>query len=223
MITSCKPVLTILSARIFLKEAFGAIEVLATVLMMAGVVLVIKPAFIFGTVESDVGEDDQYLVSALLLLGSTFLTANISIILKYLRKESLLSILITREIVFSVITFVVISVFGLPLFLLEPMERLEVLLMSGICLLTSALNIAALRVEEANKVTVIDRSSSIIVSYIVQIIVTDDVPGMYTSIGVVLVLLAIIIIGANKIFCNNKKNDPRPVLEKEAKQRGTPS
>ena len=52
-----------------------------------------------------------------------------------------------------------------------------------IVLITQSLNILALKLEEATKIAVVDRSSSMIISVTIQIIVFQNMPDLLTWIG----------------------------------------
>ena len=88
MILSTRPVFTIIFARFFLKESCGLVECVTIVLMLTGLVLVIKPPFLF-TQQLESGYTEWFLLSALLLFLSTAIHSNVSIILRHLRKQSL--------------------------------------------------------------------------------------------------------------------------------------
>ncbi|XP_023348982.1 solute carrier family 35 member G1 isoform X2 [Eurytemora carolleeae] len=211
MIISCRPVLSIISARIFLKEPCGKFEILATLLMMSGVVLVIQPDFIFGTMGLGVERDSEFFLAAILLLASTILTANVSIILRYLRKENIVSIIISRELQYTILTFMVVSIVGLPLATLDTWDKLRVLTMACVTLSCCVLNILALKLEQANKIVLMDRSSAIVVAFTIQIVVFGDYPGLLTCIGVGLAMCAIFLLGVKKIFLSKKpKEDSVP-------------
>jgi len=207
MVTTSRPIITIISARIFLKEAIGKAEILATMLMTAGVILVIKPDFIFGEIiktEDFVERDNQYMLAACLLLGSTILTANGTIIVRMLRKENFMSMMFSREIQYSALTYAVIQFAGLAYMMLSPIDRLQVFAISAVQVMIQLLNLASLKLEEANKITIVERSSGIIVAMLVQIFIFDDLPDMITSIGVALGSCAVVTIGIKKI-CLKKK------------------
>jgi len=204
MMYSCRPVLTLLSARIFLKEPVGWVEALATVLMLSGVVMTIKPAFIFG---SDLIEtvDDEYYLGALVFMGSIVLTANTQVILRFLRKENFLSLIFAREIQFTVLIFVVINIAEMVMVSLTVWEKLQVLGIASLNILTSSLNIFALKLEDANKIALLDRSWALLLAFIVQI-AFGEYPDIYTIVGICCVLTGIIAIGVKKIVNKSNKN-----------------
>jgi len=205
MIISTKPVFTLLFARVFLNESCDLLDGLSVLLMMCGVVTVLHP-WDLQTSEIDSGYSEQFLLAAVLLFVSTGMASNIGIILRKLRGLGVLSLNSSRETIYIIITFIVIFSFGFELFTPSWKERLMILIL-GVCgLLTSSLNIIALKVEEASKVALVDRSSSIIIGFLIQILIFNELPSNITWVGFGLVMIAILIIGGKKIWkANNKK------------------
>jgi len=208
MLVACRSLVTLISARIFLKEAFGIFETISAVLMMSGIVLVLRPPFIFGNLQSGDFYDEEYLPAALTILASIVLSGNIQVILRYLRKEALMSILVTRELEFSMITYCIINIAGLPFFLLTAVNRAQVLAMACAACMTQSFNVLATKVEEASKLSMVERSVSVILGFILQIAWYNNLPGLLSYLGAALVLSSILMLGSKKI-CFNKFNNAR--------------
>ena len=133
------------------------------------------------------------MVSTILVLVSTALNSNVAIIIRYFRKIPVASLTSSREIVFTIITFITIFLMddgdndGLIQlktpnlmdklkivmigwkFLLSAPLKLSNLLAGVICLVTQSLTIVALKVETASLVAVVDRSSAIIIAVVTQV------------------------------------------------------
>jgi len=205
MIISTKPVFTIIFARVFLKEKSDFLDGISILLLMGGVVTVIQP-WDLKSADSDSGYTENFLLAAVLMFLSTGMAANIGIILRKLRGMSVLSLNSSRETIYIILTFLAIFSFGFELFMPTWKERLMILSL-GVCgLLTSSLNILALKVEEASKVALVDRCSSIIIGFLIQILVFNELPSNITWIGVGLVMCAILIIGVKKIWKSKLKS-----------------
>ena len=203
MILSTRPVFTIIFARFFLKESCGLVECVTIILMLTGLVLVIKPPFLF-TQQLESGYTEWFLLSALLLFLSTAIHSNVSIILRHLRKQSVVSLTSSREIVYVIMTFTIIFCAGIELFTPSWEDRLKIFVLSVSTIITSALNIISLKVEEAGKVAILDRSSAIIIALITQITIFYEIPDILTLVGLFLVLAALLLTGRHKLWQTRK-------------------
>jgi len=214
MIISTKPVFTIIFARIFLKESCDMGDIISVMIMMGGVVTVIQP---WDTPSTDLesGYTEHFLLAALLLFLSTGMASNIGIILRKLRGLPVWSLNSSRETIYIIVTFSVIFSYGFELFTPSFQERLMILSL-GVCgLLTSSLNIIALKVEEASKVALVDRCSSIIIGFLIQIFIFNELPNSLTWIGCGLVMCAIIIISGKKIWKGKQKKEVKKYVENQ--------
>ena len=206
IILSTRPVFTIIFARIFLKESCGLVECVSIVLMMAGIVLVIKPPFLFQQV-MDVGYKEWFLLSSILLFISNAIQSNVSIILRHLRKQSVVSLNSSREIIYVIMTFLIIFCVGLEMFTPSWEVRLKILVLGVSCSITSAMNIIALKLEEAGKIALLDRSSAIIIALVIQTTVFHEIPDSLSWVGMLLVLGAVILTGVYKVWMAKKSRD----------------
>ena len=71
------------------------------------------------------GYEDLFMISALMLLASTALNSNVSIILRHLRKINVISLNASREIIFVMITFVIIFAADIQLYSPNLEEKLK--------------------------------------------------------------------------------------------------
>ena len=174
--------------------------------MMAGIVLVIKPPFLFQQV-MDVGYKEWFLLSSILLFISNAIQSNVSIILRHLRKQSVVSLNSSREIIYVIMTFLIIFCVGLEMFTPSWEVRLKILVLGVSCSITSAMNIIALKLEEAGKIALLDRSSAIIIALIIQTTVLHEIPDSLSWVGMLLVLGAVILTGVYKVWMAKKSRD----------------
>ena len=186
-----------------MKEPCGLVECVTLILMLTGLVLVIKPPFLF-TQQLESGYTEWFLLSALLLFLSTAIHSNVSIILRHLRKQSVVSLTSSREIVYVIMTFTIIFCAGIELFTPSWEDRLKIFVLSVSTIITSALNIISLKVEEAGKVAILDRSSAIIIALITQITIFHEIPDNLTLVGLFLVLAAVLLTGRHKLWQTRK-------------------
>ena len=70
------------------------------------------------------------------------------------------------------------------------------------------------KVEEASKVALVDRCSSIIIGFLIQIFFFNELPSNITWIGFGLVMCAILVIGGKKIW-KSKQKKIIPKLEED--------
>lgn len=81
MILSSKPVFTILSARIFLKERLFCFDSIPIILMLSGFLLTVQP-WNPSSKSLDAGYQNDFLDSALILFAATIFASNSTIILR---------------------------------------------------------------------------------------------------------------------------------------------
>ena len=82
---------------------------------------------------------------------------------------------------------------------------IPVLALSGF--LTQMLFIFGLKVEEAHIVGITDNASSIIISFIFQLLFFQDYPNTLKIVGACIVMSSIIFVGAHKIYNHRKKTN----------------
>ena len=85
-------------------------------------------------------------------------------------------------------------------------EKLKLAAFAISFIVESNLNLIALKLEEAGKINLVDRSANIIIAFTIQIIYFVDIPDFYSFIGIGLVLLAIVVVGAKSLCRNKYKN-----------------
>ena len=201
---STRPIFVAVFARIFLKEPCGLIEFLNTSLMLGGVICVMKPPVIFGEVlDSTAQYDDESLVAAVLVFVTTILAGNITVILRTLRKDHVASLTATNQIIIIMFSFFLIFATGRELTTPSYEDRLLVLAVATGSLIYAVLQTLALKLEDANQISLVDNSGGIIVAFLLQIFFSGDVPGWLTGLGAGLVGMAVVMCGLKKIFVNH--------------------
>ena len=129
MVASSRPVWVILFSRLFLKEAWGVLDVVLMVLMMTGVVFVIKPPFMFSS-EAGTAYDEPAMWSAVAVLITTALSSNTTIILRKMRKQHVASLTAANQILFLLQTFCVIWIGGFEMTSPVMADKVIILVMS---------------------------------------------------------------------------------------------
>lgn len=125
MMVATKPMFVTISARLFLKEPCGIFEIVNIVMMVVGVFFVMKPPFVFGVDKEDM-YDTETLKAAIAVFVTTALSANITVILRQLRKEHVASLTATNQIIFLIESFFFVMIFGLELLTPSWPDKLKV-------------------------------------------------------------------------------------------------
>ena len=117
--------------------------------MMSGIVLVIQPSFIFHQVcltmkdlekvtklscypqERGDGYNDLFLIASIVLIVTTILNSVCSIILRKLRKIHVASLTSSRETIFVIITFLVLSFANIDIYHTNYEEKLKILFLGN--------------------------------------------------------------------------------------------
>lgn len=205
IIVATRPIFVSLSAKLFLKEPCGLVEVLNMVLMLSGIIFVVKPPFLFPEDEDDPdshSSDPAGGTAAICVLLTTILASNITVIIRKLRKDHVATLTATNQLIIIIESFFFIFLLGFELVTPESWEdRMLVVLVSLGNLGYVILEMLALKVEEANRVSLLDNSLGIILAFGVQVVVFEDIPSLTTVGGTGLVFLAVIVTGIKKMFC----------------------
>ena len=87
MISATSPMFTVLFARIFIKEPVLPIDIINILVVLAGIVLIVKPDFIFGNSEMYLQDPEAVYAVVILILSSMFLQANVYVTLRMLKGD----------------------------------------------------------------------------------------------------------------------------------------
>ena len=169
MISSIKPAMITLLSCIFLKERCGVTEILNLLLTITGIFLVVQPSVVFGDTNTSYTNHMTY--AALGLLGANMVGSCINVIIRYMRNTHWTSLALSSRIITSTEMVIVCSVFG---YLCVPdcgYDRAGVMVLVLVAIICQFLTIRALQMEQANVVSLVENSGSIVVSFLFQIII----------------------------------------------------
>lgn len=85
MISAASPIFTVFFARIFIKEPILCADIVNVLLVFVGIVLIVKPPFLFGASEMYQDDPEAKIAVIAMILGSVFLQANVYVILRMLK------------------------------------------------------------------------------------------------------------------------------------------
>jgi len=109
-----------------------------------------------------------------------------------------------REIVFIILSFFVIMIANIQFYNPSTESKLTLLGLAVAIMVSSNLNLLALKLEEANKLSMVDRSLGIITAVLLDYYLLGAVPDYLSIIGIGLVIIALVIIGCKQIFIRRK-------------------
>ena len=203
MISSIKPVFNTILSCIFLKEACGVFEIFNLILTLSGIFLVVQPSFVFG----DTGQqyDDHMMYTALALFVASAFAGVISVILRYLRSVHWAALAITTRMFTIVELTILCSVLGLYCIPDCGLDRWGIFIVAISGNITQMCFIFGLKFEEAHIVGLTDNASSIIVSFVFQLLFFHDYPNTIKIIGACIVMLSIMLLGGHKIWRHKQK------------------
>ena len=172
IIVSTRPIFVSLSAKLFLKEPCGVVEILSMVLMVSGIIMVVQPPVIFqGQSQDSDLSDPAGGTAAICVLVTTILASNITVIIRRLRKDHVASLTATNQLIIIIESFFLIFLLGVEMVTPEFWEdRMMVVLVSLGNMVYVILEMLSLKVEEANKVSLLDNSFGIILAFAIQVI-----------------------------------------------------
>ena len=86
MITATSPLFTVFYGRLFIKEAILPIDIFNVVLVFIGMMCIVKPPFLFGSVDELYSNDPEAIYAVIAItLGSIFLQPTVYVILRILK------------------------------------------------------------------------------------------------------------------------------------------
>jgi drug/metabolite transporter (DMT)-like permease len=206
-ILSLSPVITIPAAAVFLKEKIRISHIFATVASLVGSILLARPSFLFGRDESNNNNQPDHSSTGYLtgILGACC-GATVYILMRRAGKEGVH----TLQLLFSwcIFGFLYSFAFGLLLpmavglgnpFVVPPTQS-SWMYVSGVCVFGSMghflLNYAG-RYAPAGLGSIV-RSSGIMWSYLLEVLVFHQVPQKSTILGVSLILVSLVTIAIEK-------------------------
>ena len=86
MITATSPLFTVFFGHLFIKEAILPIDIFNVVLVFIGMMCIVRPPFLFGSVDELYSNDPEAIYAVIVLtLGSIFLQPIVYVILRILK------------------------------------------------------------------------------------------------------------------------------------------
>lgn len=200
------PVFVAIFANLFLKEPCGIFNVFTILLTLFGVMLITKPAIIFGSTVSSTTDDRIIIMDqnnsnniwgSVAAISSTLFGANAYVTLRAL-KGIHFSVIMSNFGAFALIYTVVVSwfmdVICLPYC---NSDRWLVLALGAFSFLGQILLTISLQLEEAGPVA-IARSADIVFAFVWQILFFKEIPNRYSIIGALIVTCSVILTGLKK-------------------------
>lgn len=189
VITFSSPVFTSIFACIFLKEKYSLWDALFTVFTITGVILIVRPPFLFGA--SAVGRGDSYslhLKGTIAAVTHAVFAALTLVILRKMGKsvDYFLSIwyYVILGLLESIIVLFIIGEWSLPYC---GLDRLFLILIGLFGLGGQVFLTKAIQIEKAGPVAIM-KTMDVVFAFIFQIIFFNDVPTWWTVGGALCVI-----------------------------------
>ena len=167
MLTAGSPALTAVFAYFILKEKIIPLDILNLLLVLAGMVLIARPPFIFG--HSQQYEDDsQYAVAAIAVSCLAVIQANVFFVLRLLKEVHFAQILLWFGLVATVISGCALLIFSTPRM---PESAIDICMMFANGFLSFVAQIGLVqgtKLCEASKASLIGKCSDIMLAFTFQ-------------------------------------------------------
>lgn len=209
------PVFVGVLACIFLKEHFGAFEVFFILISTAGVVMVVKPNFLFGGYGNQFDTLHEILGYALVVGAMLLSCVNFILIKKLKNLKTHPSLLVFFVSIFGIIqNSIILVVLGEVPYVPCSKSVYYVTFNGFIFCLTQILVTQAIYLENAGIIAIV-RTNSIVVAFFFDIAILKQTPSILTFVGAVMVTLSIIGVGIRKWLAQSKKmRDNHQLLSK---------
>ena len=197
------PLYTPVFSKIFLKEKYSLVNIIALIFSLLGLVFIVQPPFLFGESDSN-SEDDAssviFYVSILVILITAMVSSTLAV---YYKK---INVSVNSHIANVSYGPPCIMIAGFLGFVLEGRKPcyewkgiLLINLLSGIMFLATHLTYIAVKYEKPNILAVF-RTTQVIFVYIGEIIFFSLKLGLYEIIGALIILIATISISLHKLI-----------------------
>ncbi|KAF0311912.1 Solute carrier family 35 member G1 [Amphibalanus amphitrite] len=199
------PVFVAVFARLWLKEPFTWVNALTIAGTLAGIVLIVRPPFLFGG-----GTGEGYsAVGPVLACTATVVTSITYVSLRQLRDvhySATVSVFSLTAVPLSMIVWLTVGDRSLPT---TALPWLLVLAVGVLSFLVQMCFTKACQLELAGPVAVA-RTTDILYAVVWQVVWFDQVPGMYSFIGMALVVISVLLVAARKWYEARHTQEKKP-------------
>mmetsp|Transcript_13924 Transcript_13924/g.33367 ORF Transcript_13924/g.33367 Transcript_13924/m.33367 type:complete len:463 (-) Transcript_13924:4632-6020(-) len=198
-ILSLNPVVTVVLASIFLEEDATVSKIVAATCSVIGALLMARPSFLFGSTEEEKLEEVNNIGYITGLLGACC-GATVYILIRKAGKKGVHTLnMLFSWCVFGLTISTTILLFSSATFVVPSSTTVRLYILLACCSGTTAhflLNYAARKTPAG--IASIVRSSGILWSYILEVIVFNQVPSALTVTGVVLIATSLAVVAMDK-------------------------
>uniref|UniRef100_H0WZN0 Solute carrier family 35 member G1 n=2 Tax=Otolemur garnettii TaxID=30611 RepID=H0WZN0_OTOGA len=186
VITFSSPVFTSIFAWIFLKEKCSPWDALFTVFSITGVILIVRPPFLFGSSSSGMEESySVHLKGTFAALGHAILAGMTLVILRKMGKSVDYFLTVWYYVIFGLFeTIIVLFILGEWSLPYCGLDRLYLILIGLFGLGAQVFLTKGLQIEKAG-IVAITRTMDVVFAFIFQIIFFNDVPTWWTVGGAI--------------------------------------
>eukprot|EP00094_Tigriopus_californicus_P007819 TCALIF_07530-PA protein Name:"Similar to SLC35G1 Solute carrier family 35 member G1 (Homo sapiens)" AED:0.08 eAED:0.08 QI:0/1/0.6/1/1/1/5/61/373 len=198
MAAAAAPALTVLFGRIFLKEKIIILDGINLILVVFGVILIIKPPFIFGY-GPEYQRDPKYYTAAISVSVGCILQANVYIALRMLKSVPFASVLFVFGLIGAMESAIGVLLFATPCMPACGSDRVYMVAVGFLSFLAQIGLTVALKFEGAGLTSILRKAFDIFFSFVFQITIFNDIPGIFSVLGAILISIVIIGSGIKKI------------------------
>jgi len=192
-----EPIFVGIFAFLILREPCGILQVFTSIITVVGVVIMGRPPFLFG--DNSTTYDINSIIGISLALGSSLLASFISITMRKLQKTPP-----PITIFWFSLTGILYGLATTPIFgkLIWPTQLRTWLLLAGLSffvIINQLFLTLSLKYEKANPVAIV-RSSSIVLAFVYQITIMDEMAQWTSFLGAAIILGCVIVVGVAKWY-----------------------
>ena len=199
MLTAGSPALTAIFAYFILKEKIIPLDILNVLLVLAGMLLIAKPPFLFGN-SKEYEEDSHYAVAAIAVSCLAVIQANVFFVLRLLKEVHFAQILLSFGLVATVVSGCALLIFSTPRVPVSAFDICMVLANGILSFIAQIGLVQGTKLCEASKASLIGKCSDIVFAFTIQVLIFHQMPGLYGIIGTALISVVVIISGSKKIL-----------------------
>ena len=202
------PVFVAVFARVFLKEPFGWVNVVTIVGTVSGIVLIVRPPLLFGG--GGGGGGGYSALGPVLACSSTVVTSVTYVTLRQLKDvhySATVTVFCVTAVPLSLAVWLAVGDRSLPT---APLPWLLVLAVGLLSFLVQMCFTKACQLELAGPVSVA-RTTDILFAVVWQVVCFDSVPGVYSFIGMALVVASVLLVAGRKWYlARRRRQEEKP-------------